>query len=67
MSHENDNQDEFLDFYKFTLYMNFANFLKMAIPMMAIYVKNFKNHIYGELIKIRNFTLVIISVIFAQK
>ena len=42
---KNDNKGEFSDFYKFTLYMNFANFLKMAFPMMAIYVKNLKNHI----------------------
>ena len=44
--------------------MNFANFLKMAIPIMAIYVKKFKNHIKGELLKIRKSILAIIFVFF---
>ena len=44
-NHKNDNSDEFPDFYEFTLYMNFANFLKMTIQMMAIFDRNFKNHI----------------------
>ena len=38
-NYKNDNWGEFLDFYKFTLYMNYDNFLKMAFPMMSIYVK----------------------------
>ena len=56
---ENDKNDryvEFQDFYEWTLYMIFANF-----------VKNFENHIYGELVKIRDFFLAIVFVIFHQK
>ena len=45
--------------------MNFANFL--TIPTMAILVKNFKNHIKGEFVKIRDFILVIIFCDFRQK
>ena len=41
----NHNKCEFLDFYEFLLYMNFANFLKMAISIMAIFSENFVNHI----------------------
>ena len=40
----------------------YANFLKMAI-----FTKNFENHIYGEFVKAQEFTLVIIHVIFPQK
>ena len=36
----------------------------MAIPMMAIYVKNY---IQGEFIEIREFNLVIIFMIFPEK
>ena len=50
-----------------TLYMIFANFLKMAILIMAIFSKKFENHIYGELVKIWECTLVIIFLIFPQK
>ena len=35
--------------------------------MMAIFVKIFENHISGEFVKIREFTLVIILVIFSSK
>ena len=35
---------DFPEFYEFTLYKNFVNFLKVAIPIMAIDVKNNKNH-----------------------
>ena len=47
--------------------MNFDNFLKMTIPMMAIYVKNLKIHINGEFVEIRKLILIIIFVIFPQK
>ena len=40
--------------------MNFGNFLKMVISMLAFYVKILKNHIKGELVKIRKFIPVII-------
>ena len=43
---KNSDKSELPDFYEFTLYMNFANFVKVAIPMMAD-VKNFKNHFIG--------------------
>ena len=38
----------------------------MTIPTMTILVKKFKNHIQGEFIKIRDFILVIIFVIFVK-
>ena len=47
--------------------MNFDNFLKMTIPMMAIYVENLKIHIKGEFVEIRKLIQVIIFVIFPQK
>ena len=46
--------------------MIFAIFLKMAIPIMAISMKHFEIHIYGEFVKIQEFTQVIIFVIFPQ-
>ena len=55
------NQVEFPDFNVFTLYIIFEISLKMTIPIMAIFSKNFENHIKGELVKIRGFTLAIIS------
>ena len=61
---ENDYHGEFPDFYEFTQDMNFAIFLKMVIPMMAIYVKKFSNHFQGEFGKIRKFILVIIFATF---
>ena len=42
-------------------------FLKMAVPIIAIFETNLKNHIKGEFVKIREFTLVIIFAIFLQK
>ena len=39
----------------------------MAILMMTIFMKNSKNHIKGEFVKIQKFILVIILVIFPQK
>ena len=39
----------------------------MAISTMAIFVKNSKNHIKGELVKIRVLILVFIFMIFSQK
>ena len=52
--------------------MNFAYFLKIAIPnpefpMMTFYAKNFENHISGGFVKIWNLILVIIFIIFPQK
>ena len=44
-NHKNANGSEFPEFYEFTHYMIFAIFLKMAIPIIAIFVENFKNHI----------------------
>ena len=41
----NHTEGEFLDFYEFTLYMIFASFLEMAIPIMAIFSKIFENHV----------------------
>ena len=34
---------------------------------MAIFSKNFENHIYGEFVKIQEFTIVMIYMIFLQK
>ena len=42
VNHKNDNQGKFLDFYEFTLYMNFAIFQKLAIPIMTIFMKILK-------------------------
>ena len=53
---------EFSDFGEFTLYLIFANFLKMAIPKMLI-SWNFENHIKADASK----EFVIIFVIFPQK
>ena len=54
-----------LNFQIFTSspYINFINFLKMAIPII-IFVKN---HIHVESVKIQEFALVIILAIFRQK
>ena len=41
------------------LCMNFALFLKIAISIMAFFVKIFKNHKQGEFVKILEFILVI--------
>jgi len=41
-NHKNDNQGESLDFYELNLYMIFAIFLKMTIPIMTIFVEIFK-------------------------
>ena len=40
--------------------------MKMAIPIIVIFGKNSKNYIQGEFVKIREFALVIIFVIFPQ-
>ena len=45
-----------MNFYEINLYTIFAIFLRMAIPK-----------IYGDMVKIRKFILVIIYVIFPQK
>ena len=45
----------------------FWDFLKMTIPKIAISMKNFKNHIKSEFLNIREFTIVIIFVLFPQK
>ena len=42
-NHKNDNQNEVPDFYEYTLNMNFATSLTMAISTVAVYVKNSKN------------------------
>ena len=44
-NHTIDDLGEFSDFFEFILYMNFAIFLKMAISIMAMFVKDSKNHI----------------------
>ena len=44
-------------------WVNFANFLKMTILMMAIYVKNLKNHIWSKFRRNPETPLVIIYVI----
>ena len=49
---KNDNSGAFPDFYEFTLYMIFANVLKMAISIMAIFSKIFQNRMKGGLVKI---------------
>ena len=51
------------DFYDSTLYTNFAIFLKMAIPIVAIYVEQLKK----SFVKIPEFTPVIVFVTFPQK
>ena len=43
-------------FYEFIIYIKFAIFLKMPIPIMRIFVKIFENHMQGEFVKIREFT-----------
>ena len=65
-NHKND-KGEFPDFCEFTPCMIFEISLKRAIEIMAILVKNQKNHIKSEFLKIREFTLAIIFVIFPQK
>jgi len=57
---------EFLDFCEYILYMIFANFLKIAIPIMAIFSKNFESHMWGEFVEIREFALVMNCVIFPR-
>jgi len=37
-----------------------AIFLNTVIPIMAIFAKKLKNQLWGELVKIQEFTLVII-------
>ena len=64
---KNDNQHEFPDFNEVTLYLIFPIFLKMVMPIMTIFFKNFENQTQGEFVKILEFTLVIIFVIFAEK
>ena len=49
VNHENDEWDEFPDFYEFTLCMVFEILLKMAIQIMAIFVKNLKNDELGQI------------------
>ena len=56
-----------MDFYKFNLYMDFDSFLKMVVPMMAIYVKNLINRKKSDFVKILKFILAIIFVSFSQK
>ena len=51
--------DEFLDFYEITLYMIFK--------ISHFFQENRKKHIKGEFVKIPEFALVIIFMIFAQK
>ena len=46
--------------------MTFPIFLKIAISMMTFFVKNFKNHILGDFVKIWEFILVITFVIFLK-
>ena len=43
--------------------MIFSIFLKMTIPILAIFVENIKNHIKVEFMEIQEFTLVIIIVV----
>ena len=59
--------EKFPDFKRFTLYMILAIFLKIPIPVMVIYSKNFDNHKQGEFVKIQEFLLVIIFTFFPQK
>ena len=66
-NHKYENLAKFLDFYGFTLYMIFAIFVKMATTIMANFLKNFKNHIQGDFVKVQEFASAIIFVIFAQK
>ena len=47
--------------------MIFGIFLKMDIPIMAIFMKNLENQIKGEFVKIQELAVVIIFVIFPQK
>ena len=54
-NHKNDNQGAFPDFYEFTLYMTFVIFPKMFIPIMAIFLQNFKNHKRSEFVEIQQF------------
>ena len=56
-----------MDFYKLKLYIDFACFLKMVVPMMAIYVKNLINRKKSDFVKILKFILAIIIVNFPQK
>ena len=47
--------------------MNFANFTKLTIQMMAISVKIKKKHGKGEFVKIWKLILIVIFMIFPQK
>ena len=40
---------------------NLVHFLKMVVPMMAIYVKNFINRKKGDFVKILKFILAILK------
>ena len=63
----NDNWDESLDVYEFTLYMIFENFHENSHYRNGHFQENLENHMKGEFVKIQEFTLVIIFVIFDKK
>ena len=64
---KNDNMGEFPNFREFILNMTLPIFLKIAIPIMVFFVENIKIHIYGEFVKIQEFTLIIIFAISPSK
>ena len=66
-NNKNDDQGEFLDFFEFTLFIIFPIFRKIIVPIAAIFVKNLKSHIWNESVRIQEYTLDVIFVIFTQK
>ena len=62
-----DGYSEFPGLNELTLYMIFAIFVNMVISMMDIFLENFQNHIKGTLVKIQEFTQVMIFLIFLEK
>ena len=47
VNHKNFNKGQLSDFNGFTLHINFAYFLKMTIPMIAIYGEKLKRSYVG--------------------
>ena len=66
VNRNNDNQGEFPDFNDFTLYMVFEIFHENSHYRNGQFLKNREIHIKDEFVKIQEFTLVIIFVIFCQ-
>ena len=66
-NHKNDNRGEFHDFYEFNLNMILKSFHENSHFRNGHFLKHSESRMEGELVKIREFTSVIIFVIFPQK